>query len=255
MLEEYTFYDVYGDRIEIYPDELTKYPKKFGEFIPKEEKIVFLSPHDDDAILWSGYLLRYFVQEGAEVIVVILCDGSAGYYSVEDKDKIVGVRLSEALEAYTSLGVKKENIIALLYQDYTLLNNTGDAVRKLIKIFRGVRATRVVIPEKDNKHVDHFAANIIGWSAVHQANGSIMPELGESSSIKTIIVYGVSENGFRGNLMLFVLGNVEKEIVEALYKFKSQERIIKDLIEKRRYKKVVSLGRYLEKYYCYEVEI
>ena len=45
----------------------------------KNERLVVYSPHDDDAILGAGYAMRAAIEDGAEVYIVIVCSGNAGY--------------------------------------------------------------------------------------------------------------------------------------------------------------------------------
>lgn len=66
----------------------------------EDERLGVLSPHDDEALLGAGYLLLATMSEGCEPYILIFCDGSGGYSSVDEKDEIVSIRRAESTNAY-----------------------------------------------------------------------------------------------------------------------------------------------------------
>ena len=54
-----------------------------------DERVCVYSPHDDDAIIGAGYAMRAAMDAGAEVHVLVACDGACGYSTPEEKPGIV----------------------------------------------------------------------------------------------------------------------------------------------------------------------
>src|SRR5687767_2735191 len=77
----------------------------FPGWKPGDERVAVVSPHDDDAPLGAGYAMLAAQQAGAEVWVMICCNGCAGYSTPEQKDSIVETRRGETIEAFAKMGV------------------------------------------------------------------------------------------------------------------------------------------------------
>lgn len=266
MSPRFTFYDLdsrkKSERIEDFV---------FPDWDPKRERLIFLSPHDDDALLGAGYLLLYCLEEGAEVYVAVLCDGSGGYSKPEDKDRIVDIRRLETLNAYSKIGIKKENIIRFDYPDFCLIDYlslklpTGEyaSVHSIVREFRRVKPTRLIVPNEYREHLDHKAASWIGSFTGPQVGDNVLADLGEPSRIKSYLMYSVwgdfspedalikgRQTNIRGNLVLAVSPDVEDTIIKALSEFKSQMKVIEMLVKKRQERFIN--GRYLEVYMRYD---
>ena len=91
----------------------------------KDEVLVVMSPHDDDAIIGAGYAMLAAQQAGAEVYVMIFCRGDAGYSTVEEKDTIEEVRKQETDACYGRLGIPADHIIRLNYPDFSAIGHWG----------------------------------------------------------------------------------------------------------------------------------
>jgi len=243
----------------------------FPEWDPENERLVFLSPHDDDALLGAGYLLTYCIQEGAEVYIAILCDGSGGYSRPEDKYRIVDIRRTETANAYSKVGVKEENIIRFDYPDFCLIDYlalkliTGQyaSTYYVVKEFRKVKPTRLIVPNEYREHLDHKAASWIGSFTGPQVGDNVLADLGEPSRIKSYLMYSVWGDfspedalikgrpvNLRGNLVLVASPDVEEMIRKALWEFKSQMKIIEGLLKKRE-ERLINNG-YIEVYLRYD---
>ncbi len=70
----------------------------------KQRESGHLSPHDDDAVLGTGYLIQAVAESGGEPFVFIFCNGNGGYSIPEDKGTIVEKRAAETKAAYLELG-------------------------------------------------------------------------------------------------------------------------------------------------------
>lgn len=249
MNPPFLFYDldreIKSDRIDII----------FDDWALENERIVFMSPHDDDAILGAGYLLLYTLSVGAEPYILILCDGSGGYSKVEDRDRIVDIRRVESTNAYMKLGVKEENIIRLNYPDFSLISYIGwklssgilGTITKTLSILRKIKPTRLIVPNEYREHLDHEAASIIGSYDGPQVGDPVLVDVGTPSPIKSYLKYSVWGDfspedalvkgrpaSVRGNIAILASPEIEKRIGDGLREFKSQGKIIENLIKKRR---------------------
>ncbi|MFC1795389.1 PIG-L family deacetylase, partial [Planctomycetota bacterium] len=71
----------------------------------KKERLLMISPHDDDAVLGAGLLIQLAKREKIPVHILIVTDGSMGYCSLDEKDRIAEIRRNESFECYQSLGI------------------------------------------------------------------------------------------------------------------------------------------------------
>jgi len=233
----------------------------------KGERVAVLSPHDDDALLGAGYLLLAAMSEGCEPFVLIFCDGRGGYSSIEERGKIVSIRRTESTNAYRKLGIRDENILRMDYPDFGLKPYIGwllpggleGTTAKTIQILREVKPTRLLIPNEYREHMDHEALSYIGSYDGPQVGDPIMVDLGEPSEIKGFMKYSVwgdfspedalmtaRDPALRGNVAIKAEQKAEKAIIQALKEFKSQEKIIDQLVKKRS-ERIVN-GGYIEAY-------
>ncbi len=220
-----------------------------------DERVMVLSPHDDDAMLGAGYAMAACRAHGAPVYVGILCDGSAGYSRVEDKDTIVEVRRGESLRAYARVGVPAERVHYFGFPDFSLVSRIGwklpdgseGALRPLVALLRELAITRLLIPNGYREHVDHEAAYDIGRYDGVQAGDPVGVDWGAPSAVRSTLQYAVwgdlapedallhgAPPDIRANRALVAPPAVEEEIAVALAEWKSQALIIDDLIEQRR---------------------
>ena len=77
----------------------------FPSWEKSKERVAIFSPHDDDAILGTGYLIQAITENGGEPFVFIFCNGNGGY-SVLNKDVIVETK-AETKAAYLSWGLAR----------------------------------------------------------------------------------------------------------------------------------------------------
>jgi len=80
-----------------------------------KERVAIFSPHDDDAVLGTGYLIQAVAESGGEPFVFIFCNGNGGLYSIpEDKGTIVEKRAAETKSGiFWSWGLARTNCSAL----------------------------------------------------------------------------------------------------------------------------------------------
>ncbi|HHV61284.1 MAG TPA: PIG-L family deacetylase [Firmicutes bacterium] len=220
-----------------------------------KERVAIFSPHDDDAILGAGYLIQAVAESGGEPFVFIFCNGNGGYSVPEDKDVIVEKRRAETRAAYTEFGLGNGNIIRFEYPDYSVLPNIGwmmpwgadGSFTKTLKNLRNLGITRLVIPNRYREHIDHESVGRIGAFDGPQVGDEIMVDWGRPVRIKSFLEYAVwgdfspedalvsgSSVSIRANRAIKAPQAAEEKVAAALSEFRSQQRIIKGLLEARK---------------------
>ena len=160
-----------------------------------KESFLFISPHDDDAVGGAGLMIQLARKENIPVHILIVTDGSMGYCSKEEKDKIADIRKAETFECYQSLGVPKENIAWLGFPDCQLNLYRGRRPanaddKAVIKDFTGTqnaftyylrkaKPTQCFLPTSSDLHPDHRIVHEEFLISIFHAAGSIWPELGD----------------------------------------------------------------------------
>ena len=162
------------------------------------EKFLFVSPHDDDALIGGGLLMQIAVKAGADVAVLIVTDGSMGYCDESEIDTISSIRKKEAVDAYCSIGVNEENIhwVGLpdcrvnLYRGKIPANRTEPGniegftglQNSFTYFLRKLKPTRLLVPTDADLHPDHKYVHEELLISVFHASGAIWPELGQPYS-------------------------------------------------------------------------
>lgn len=228
----------------------------------KGEKVAFLSPHDDDALLGAGYLIKAVVESGGIPLVFIFCKGDAGYSSVEEKATIIKTRKKETIEAYKKLGVRDGALFHSEIPDFSLppyvnrdLPRGKGLFEEQVKLFRKEKVSRVVFASGYYEHWDHTAVFHMGVYTSPQAGDPVLADLGEPHAPKNYYVYSVwgdfeprksAPEGIRADKGILVDGEQEQEVREAIQAFASQKRIFQTIVTHREKRK--SEAGYLELY-------
>lgn len=160
----------------------------------KNERFLFISPHDDDVVIGAGLLIQLARKENVPVGILIVTDGSMGYCSPEEKDSIAEIRRKETFDCYVSLGVPRENIVWLGFPDCRLNYYRGrrpaqasetTACEGFVGLqnsfthhIRKVRPTQCFLPTSNDLHPDHKFVHEELLISIYHAAGSIWPELG-----------------------------------------------------------------------------
>ena len=173
-----------------------------------KERFVMISPHDDDAVLGAGLLIQLAKREKVPVHILIVTDGSMGYCSIEEKDKIADIRRDESYECYQSLGVPMENIVWLGFPDCRINEFRGRRAAQpaeplavagftgLQNAFthqlRKIRPTQCFLPTANDLHPDHRIIHDEFLISLFHAAGNIWPELGQPlDSVPYVNTYAV----------------------------------------------------------------
>lgn len=234
----------------------------------KNERLCVYSPHDDDAILGAGYAMRAALDDGAEVHMIIVCSGNAGYSTVEEKETIVATRHQETLNCYKAFGIPEENIIFLNYPDFSALNYMGWQIapgqeghfRTTMTELRKRRITRILAPNHYREHVDHIAASMMASYDAPQLGDQHTVDWATPYPVKSVAQYSVwaeldpedamvkgRDVNLRANTILVANADVEKEVINGYKEYVSQTAIIAGLVEQRK-GRLLPDGRSIEVY-------
>ncbi len=238
----------------------------------KDEVLVVMSPHDDDAIIGAGYAMLAAKDAGADVYVMIFCRGDAGYSTVEEKATIEKVREQETVECYARLGISEDHIIRLNFPDFSAIGNLGwekadgkpGQMPRILRFLREKKVTRVMIPNHYHEHVDHLAAYLMSSFDTPQAGDAALVDHGTPHAVKSTLQYSVwadfdpedalvsgRPSDLRANRILVVDKEVEEKIDDAISAYVSQGEIIKGLVEARKERKTPS-GEFIEVYIAFD---
>ncbi|NLJ41972.1 MAG: PIG-L family deacetylase [Clostridiales bacterium] len=235
------------------------YSQDINSFFPGWEKgnerVAVFSPHDDDALIGAGYAISAAMAEGAEVFIVIFCQGDCGYSVPEQKDTIVDIRRKENISSYGSLGIPAKNIIRFEYPDFSVVNREGyhlpgggtGSFPLIFDLIREHKITRVLVPNDYREHIDHTAAFNMASYDIVQAGDPIISDKGQPQKVKSIHQYSVwadfspedmlvtalDRDSIRANRAILCPSSVEDNIRVAIEKFESQGQIIQDLVKSR----------------------
>ncbi|MEM3608396.1 MAG: PIG-L family deacetylase [Candidatus Bathyarchaeia archaeon] len=229
---KFRFYDlergISGDLNLLFPDWM------------EGERVAFISPHDDDAILGAGYLLLAVQAYGGVPCVAVMCDGRCGYSRPEDRIDIADRRRVESSRAYDLLGVASERLARFevpdfclgAYMEWLLPGGERGVFEGLFKALRRWGATRMLVPNDYREHPDHLAASLAASYIGPQVGDAILADWGSPTRIRSFLKYSVwaAFNPLEaGDLAVKASWRVEERVREAISKFESQRLVIKDL--------------------------
>lgn len=208
----------------------------------KNERFLFVSPHDDDAIIGGGLLIQELIKEGAEVHLAVTTDGSMGYCSLKEKDTIAEIRAKETLDSCKILGIPKKNVHLLKFPDCQLANYMGRRPAQpgdpevegftglqngFTALLRKVRPTQVFVPTGTDLHPDHKIVYSEMLISCFHAGGDIWPELGKPLEATPYIHEMAIYCNFPSppKLRLTSPGKTLEKKLRAIAAFKSQKQI------------------------------
>ncbi|MFP4521220.1 MAG: PIG-L deacetylase family protein [Fibrobacterota bacterium] len=208
-----------------------------------EGKVLFIAPHDDDAVLGAGLMMRHVVSEGYEALLCVVTDGSLGYCSEKDRENISATRKKETLSSSEIMGLKEENIIFLGYPDCGLSRFTGrlpeeDKLQGLqsgfTRLLRKTRPAACFLPTGEDYHPDHKTTYSEFLISLFHASGEIWPEYGPPFEVPPVFETAVyCDFPEPPELMLDSSQEDFEPKIRAVEKFSSQKQIGK-LVEKVR---------------------
>ena len=234
-----------------------------------DECVMVYSPHDDDAILGAGYAMRAAMDAGAEVHVVIVCDGACGYSTPEEKPGIVARRRAETLDCYGAFGIPRDRVLFLSYPDFSAIQYVGRILdpsrsghfRTTVAELRRRRVTRILAPNHYHEHIDHLAAYLmaafdapqagdahsVDWAEPHPVRSTAQYSVWAEFDPEDALVKGRGDKGLRADVVLAAPPGVEDAVMRGIGRYPSQAAIIASLVEQRR-GRLLKDGRFIELY-------
>lgn len=233
-----------------------------------DERICVYSPHDDDAIIGAGYAMRAAMDAGAEVHVIIACDGACGYSTPEEKEGIVARRQKETLDCYSTFGIPKENVLFLSFPDFSAIQYVGRILdpsrdghfRTTITELRRRRITRILAPNHYHEHIDHLATFLMASYDAPQAGDEHSVDWAKPYPVRSVAQYSVwaemdpeaalvagRDVRLRGDTVAIADPSEEEKVMDGIRLYPSQVAIIASLVEQRK-ARLLPDGRFIEVY-------
>ena len=125
----------------------------------ESDRVVILAPHQDDESLGCGGRTIQLANAGADVTIVYTSDGRLANSSLMDQEEVVRVRQDEALEACTVLGLTKEDVLFLPFQDGSLTDQVEPLSKSLVDVLHNRQPTSLYFPYERDFHPDHEATS------------------------------------------------------------------------------------------------
>ena len=163
-------------------------------WVQKQEKFLFISPHDDDIVFGAGLTILAALRSKVPVHVAIVTDGAMGYCSLQEKETVSAIRRRETFAAYKALGVPAANIHWLGFPDCQLAYfqgrrpaRPGDPAQShgytglqhsFTELLRRLRPKQIFLPTSADLHPDHRLVHQEMLISCFHAAGKIWPELG-----------------------------------------------------------------------------
>jgi len=161
----------------------------------KQDRWLFVSPHDDDACIGAGLWIQAALASGAGVDLLVVTDGRMGYCQSENRNTIIETRRMETYDSCATLGVDQQHVHYIDYPDGALVSLQGrqakherpdiDDIRGYVGLqnamtfyLRSVGPTRIVVPTATDLHPDHRITHSELMISLFHASGTIWPELG-----------------------------------------------------------------------------
>ena len=133
---------------------------------------LFFSPHPDDETLGCGGTIAKKCKAGEHVKIILMTDGSRSHPDLIDENTLRDLRRSEFITATDVLGVAKNNLVMLNYQDGNLALSKSNAVDVVVKILNENNPDQIFIPYIGETPEDHYTTTEIVLSAIKQTKGT-----------------------------------------------------------------------------------
>jgi len=211
----------------------------------KQEKWLFVSPHDDDACIGAGLWIQAVLHAGAQAHLLVITDGRMGYCKESQKASIVETRRVETHDSCTQLGLDPKFVRYIDYPDGGLFTLQGRQAYQerpdidpicghvglqnaLTYHLRSVQPTRVVIPSPTDLHPDHRITHSELLISLFHASGKIWPELGPATHTIAPVYEMAIYCDFSGEPNLRVEANAKifERKLQSIAAFRSQAQIM-----------------------------
>jgi LmbE family N-acetylglucosaminyl deacetylase len=137
--------------------------------------IIYFAPHPDDELASSG-TLALLTKNGNHVYVVVYCNGNAGSHDYDmTRDRLAQIRKQEDILANGTVGIPKENIFFLGYDDGMLeYVPAREIVERVCWFIRKYRPDAVFTLDPGDKYTiwhktDHWASALLSVDGARAA--------------------------------------------------------------------------------------
>ncbi|MDO5309960.1 MAG: PIG-L family deacetylase [Planctomycetia bacterium] len=209
------------------------------------ERWLFLSPHDDDIICGCGLTFIAALESGITTFAGVVTNGKMGYCTPEERTTIADTRKQECTDSFTTLGLPKDRLYFLGFDDGSLnrqggrrfatgapddgpvIENATGLQNSLVWLLRQTRPNRLFVPTFTDLHPDHKFTNSEAMISIFHAQGSIWPELGEPiPEIPAIYEYAAYSNFLTPpTLKITVSEDLFERKINGILQYKSQKQI------------------------------
>lgn len=128
-------------------------------------RIIVFAPHPDDETLGCGGTIAKKISEGFEIFIVLVTDGrhayskSLGIESNPTPEELSRIRREEFIRATSVLGVPRNNLRFLDFEDGTIQKNEKGVEARIVGIMKELLPAEVYFPFRNDGHPDHQALN------------------------------------------------------------------------------------------------
>ncbi len=219
----------------------------FKDWKAEQEKWLFISPHDDDAVIGGGLLIQKAAAGGIPLQAAVVTDGVNGYCSFEQKDSIVSIREKEASESFRVLSVNYLSFLGYpdgntaafsgrrkaVSGDPDIISGFTGMQNSFTALLRKFRPTRLFIMSGSDYHPDHRLVYQEALISVFHAAGAIWPELGSSLEDLPVIYEMAAYCNFNRLPDIQISSDMKylDRKIDALRSYKSQTGIIEVLVD------------------------
>ncbi len=148
-------------------------------------RIMVWCAHPDDEIIMGGTIAAH-ADAGAEVVVITISRGDAGYCRAEWADTIVDQRRAEAAECDRILGISER--VFLDWPDQGVRHDWR-LTRELIRALREYRPEALFVLGPNDRNSDHVAVHEMTDEIVWQAGENILADHGEPWAVPLVFIY------------------------------------------------------------------
>jgi len=149
------------------------------------DRIMIWCAHPDDEIIMAGTIAAH-ADAGAEVVVVTVSRGDAGYCRAEWADTIADLRRAEAAECDRILGITERVFLGRPDQG---VRHEWPLTRELIALLRKHRPEALFTLGPNDRNSDHVAIHAMTDEIVWQASENILADHGEPWAVPVVFIY------------------------------------------------------------------
>ncbi|MBU1974950.1 MAG: PIG-L family deacetylase [Nanoarchaeota archaeon] len=141
--------------------------------IKENQKAIVVAAHQDDEAIGAATIISRTLEKNGEIFVIITTDGAPKEFGHGDFE--AEVRNNETIRAMGILGVPKENIYFLGFDDLGFLFeiDIGQEITRLANILGDILPDRVYVQAYEGGHIDHDATHFLVIEALKQVNHDI----------------------------------------------------------------------------------